>query len=229
MGIAGNMLRVRTINRIGKTFGFNLIELLVSLVVVAVSLFAVAKIQIFGLQAGEGSKQSTASTVSVVNLMERLSGHRQGISKLLKTSSDGYIKFTLDNVEAMNMSDSDCSKVPLADEYRNKNSAETGIKCEIDAWIYSVWNSLNLEGKKDICANILITSVDDYEYKTGEKFDVPRVAVEYKWRKTPSSAAAKMRCTLNDKNRLKPPKFSTNADEDETAEIGFSSMEYLLP
>jgi len=66
MGIAGNMLRVRTINRIGKTFGFNLIELLVSLVVVAVSLFAVAKIQIFGLQAGEGSKQSTASTTDIV-------------------------------------------------------------------------------------------------------------------------------------------------------------------
>lgn len=127
------------------------------------------------------------------------------------------------------MSDSDCSKVPLADEYRNKNSAETGIKCEIDAWIYSVWNSLNLEGEKDICANIFISSVDGYEYKTGEKFDVPRVAVEYKWRKTPSSAAAKMHCTLNDKNRLEPPKFSTNADEDETAEIGFSSMEYLLP
>ena len=103
MGIAGNMLRVRTINRIGKTFGFNLIELLVSLVVVAVSLFAVAKIQIFGLQAGEGSKQSTASTVSVVNLMERLSGHRQGISKLLKTSSDGYVIFTLNDVDAMNM------------------------------------------------------------------------------------------------------------------------------
>lgn len=223
------MLRVRTINRIGKTFGFNLIELLVSLVVVAVSLFAVAKIQIFGLQAGEGSKQSTASTVSVVNLMERLSGHRQGISKLLKTSSDGYVIFTLNDVDAMNMSASACSKVPLADEYRNKNSAETGIKCEIDAWIYSVWNSLNLEGKKDICANILITSVDDYEYKTDENFDVPRVAVEYKWRKTPSSDADKMRCTLNAKNRLEPPKFSTNADEDETAEIGFSSMEYLLP
>ena len=212
MGIAGNMLRVRTINRIGKTFGFNLIELLVSLVVVAVSLFAVAKIQIFGLQAGEGSKQSTASTVSVVNLMERLSGHRQGISKLLKTSSDGYVIFTLNDVDAMNMSASACSKVPLADEYRNKNSAETGIKCEIDAWIYSVWNSLNLEGKK-----------------TNENFDVPRVAVEYKWRKTPSSDANKMRCTLNDKNRLEPPKFSTNADEDETADIGFSSMEYLLP
>ena len=44
---------------IGKSKGFNLIELLVSLVVVALSLFAVAKIQIMGLQSGESAKQST--------------------------------------------------------------------------------------------------------------------------------------------------------------------------
>lgn len=204
---------------IGKSKGFNLIELLVSLVVVALSLFAVAKIQIMGLQSGESAKQSTASTVNVVNLMERFDAHRVGIGSLL-AKNKGTVTFFLNKnkFEGVN-----CNNFAIGFD----DTDGSGVPCEIDAWIYSVWNSLNLQNDDDICAKVTIKDVPGFKYKTGMKYKIPKVMVDYKWRKTPSSSA-NLNC-VKDGERLPPPVYSTNVSVDQSAEIGYSTMEYLLP
>lgn len=220
----------RNFKRINGIKGFNMIELLVSLVVVAVSLFAVAKIQITGMQSVEGAKQTTGSTVSIANIIERLSGHRDGIRAILGNSGNGSANFFLDKVDAL--SDvSGCDAVPSADEASSSDKAIKGLKCEIDAWVYSIYNALNLSDAEDICANITITDVSGtsgYSYKTGFKYSVPMVRVEYKWKKAPSVDSSKLKCTVTD-NKLAQPQYSHDPAVDETAEIGYSSMEYLLP
>lgn len=205
---------------IEKSRGFNLIELLVALVVVAVALFAVAKIQILGLQSGESAKQSTASTVNVLNLLERLDAHRVGIGNMLDGSDDG-ISYFMSSADTKN-GDS-CNEFPIGFD----DTDGSGVACEIDAWVYSVKNSLNLVNDEDICANVFIETVPNFNYKLGMKYRIPKVTVEYKWRKTPSSSAD-INCNLVD-NRLPPPKYDSNPSNDQTAEIGYSTMEYLLP
>ena len=179
------MMKMRDYFLMTKSRGFNLIELLVSLVVVAVSLFAVAKIQITGMQTTHGAKQSTSSTVSTVNLLERLSGHRDGLRTLLDAQTSHNVSYQLKSADQ----DDKCNTLPTHDEE-------------------------NSDSKEDL----------DY--------NLPRVIVEYKWRKNPSSSnwgENGSKACVFENNRLNPPVYSSNPSADESADVGFSSMEYLLP
>ena len=223
------MMKMRDYFLMTKSRGFNLIELLVSLVVVAVSLFAVAKIQITGMQTTHGAKQSTSSTVSTVNLLERLSGHRDGLRTLLDAQTSHNVSYQLKSADQ----DDKCNTLPTHDEENSDSSkANLAIECEIKAWVFSVHNSLNLVESTDICANVFISDIRDYEYKKNFDYNLPRVIVEYKWRKNPSSSnwgENGSKACVFENNRLNPPVYSSNPSADESADVGFSSMEYLLP
>ncbi|MCR4554764.1 MAG: prepilin-type N-terminal cleavage/methylation domain-containing protein [Succinivibrionaceae bacterium] len=220
------MRGVLNINCFRRAKGFNLIELLVSLVVVAVSLFAVAKIQITGMQSVEGSKQSTSSVVSVANLVERLSAHSTAVRTV---SRKGGIVELFKGASAVN----DAHSSQLADcggtkDESNLADAKVVIYCEIDAWIYSVYNALNLRNDSDICAFVNIRFTPGYDYKDDFKgIKIPKILAQYKWKKAPS-VSTDINCEATD-NKLEPPKYNTDPSQDETADIGFSAMEYLLP
>lgn len=235
MGDANRMCTVYSVNRLTRMRGFNLIELLVSLVVVAVSLFAIAKIQITGMQSVEGAKQSAGSTVSVASFIERLSLHREAVRTILDAStatphSLTYLLKSLDD-EALNGATSSACKGDL--DQLKVDEATTSVVCEIDAWLYSVYNALNLKNPGDICAYISISDATDYKYKSNSsvsfRYAIPVVMVEYKWRQSPTSATSTddFNCNLKDGHLIKPN--LTYDSKDQSGEIGYSSMEYLLP
>lgn len=224
------MIKSSEIKNFRQARGFNLIELLVSLVVVAVSLFAVAKIQITGMQGVEGAKQSTASTVGVINLIERLSipEHRDGIRTLINKNGSIAESGSLRDFNTK-YGHLKCENVPSKDEATKPTVAENAINCEIGGWIESIKNAFNIESDQDLCMNILIQDVsgDGFIYRTGFVYAIPRITIEYMWRK--AKVDQTLNCTPNSStNLLEKPNYgydATNSDSD----IGYSSMEYLLP
>lgn len=234
------MMKLKNINKHRQARGFNLIELLVSLVVVAVSLFAVAKIQITGMQGVEGAKQSTTSTVGVVNIIERLSipEHRDGLRTLISADSHHEFKTsgTLDEFNDKYGS-LDCNNVPSQAEATNRDVAERAIHCEIGGWIESIKNAFNIASESDLCMNIYVRDVSDsshgFSYRNSDDgtfaYRIPRITVEYKWKKVDAGSEDDF-CTLEN-NFLKKPtiNYSTTEHEYADANIGFSSMEYILP
>ena len=237
------MKKFNKIKKFRLTRGFNLIELLVSLVVVAVSLFAVAKIQITGMQGVEGAKQSTSSTIGVVNLIERLSipEHRDGIRTLISTQSgnqfavSGSLKKFNQDFGSVN-----CEDVPSYEEATNPEVAKRAINCEIGGWIESLKNAFNISSDEDICMNVLARDVSDsssgFEYRNDSDgvhhfaYRIPRITVEYKWKKVSSAQFTGTTFCQLDNGLLVRPEISYSNDTKYTdTDIGFSSMEYILP
>lgn len=232
------MMKLKNIGKFRQARGFNLIELLVSLVVVAVSLFAVAKIQITGMQGVEGAKQSLTSTVGVVNLIERLSipEHRDGIRTLISSSTNRRFQ-TSGSLEKFNTlyGDLDCNNVPSQEEATNKNVAERAIQCEIGGWIESIKNAFNIAKEPDLCMNVFVRDVSDptngFIYRTSSTrtfaYDIPRLTIEYMWKKVDDGT--ELDCELEN-NLLKKPTINyATESEFADANVGFSSMEYILP
>lgn len=204
-----------------KNMGFNLIELLISLLVVAIGLFAIAKMQILGIHGVEQSKSSTASTIIVGNVIERLSKQRDAIRIYL----DNYGTYTktgsqLDSGFAEHCNDTDISE-------GSSGKAQNALDCEISYWVESLVNAMRLDAS-DGCYRIVIEDSAPYAYKAVETanatyYKIPKIKVSILWNQiSGSSALTADMCNATQESGLhKSPALGSN--------IGFSTMEYLAP
>ncbi len=205
-----------------KSKGFNLIEILVALVVISISLFAVARVQISGMQGMETAKESTSSAVNITNLIERLSKQRDAIRLYLdKHGSYSANQLASDNI----VSSSDaCPTSPISDV----DDAQKAIGCEIDAWASSMVEALGLtDGNGNVDKTALAYGVTiedqgtDYKYTNTIKYKIPRITIAVMWKKNPGAELDKKSWTINDKRLMTSP--------DVKSELGYMSMEYIAP
>lgn len=197
-----------------KNKGFNLIELLVALVVISISLFAVAKVQISGMQGMETAKEATSSAVNITNLIERLSKQRDALRVYLNGSDE---KYKQNNLASETIINGACTKTPT----KNAANAKNAIGCEIDAWANSMVESLNLGSKADLAYGVTIDDEGDYSYTKTIKYTLPRITIAVMWKKNPGATMNETDYELDDNGLMTPPGVDS--------ELGYMSMEYIAP
>lgn len=210
-----------------KNMGFNLIELLISLLVVAIGLFAIAKMQILGIHGVEQSKSSTASTIIVGNVIERLSKQRDAIRIYLDNPANEGT-YTRTGSELNSNFASNCSKSGTDISEGSSENAKNALDCEISYWVESLVNAMKL-GASDGCYRIIIEDSAPYAYEAVEEtknatyYKIPKIKVSILWNQiSGSSALTKEMCNATQESGLhKSPAIKSN--------IGFSTMEYLAP
>lgn len=222
--------RKQSFSRLGNFRGFNLIELLVSLVVVSISLFAIAKIQIMGMHGMESSKETTTSMVNVSSLIDRLSSHRDAVRIYLDNVGD----FKTGNVNKTSLNVSNHESCLYEKESTNVNDAKKAIVCEIQFWIDSIYSELNLQNSTDICVNVKVSdSKSELAYSSGFNYAVPKMTVAYAWNKSPDSSSLSSSCSGNDSSTLENFAIDNAKDSDSNSyadsSVGFVSMEYIMP
>lgn len=198
-----------------KSKGFNLIEVLIALVVISISLFAVARVQIAGMQGMETAKESTSSAVNITNLMERFSKQRDAIRLYLSAHSDGFSKHGLASM------DMGCTSMPTS--ITNADQADQALSCEVEAWASSMVAALNLETSDDLAFSVLVIDRQNYEYTTNIRYSIPRITVAVMWKKNPGADMTIADYKLKDDGSglMYPPAADS--------ELGYMSMEYVAP
>lgn len=206
-----------------KNMGFNLIELLISLLVVAIGLFAIAKMQILGIHGVEQSKSSTASTIIVGNVIERLSKQRDAIRIYL----DNQGTYTKTDSQLDSGFAEHCSETETDISEGSSGKAQNALDCEISYWVESLVNAMRLDAS-DGCYRIVIEDSAPYAYKAVETanatyYKIPKIKVSILWNQiSGSSALTADMCNATQESGLhKSPAIGSN--------IGFSTMEYLAP
>lgn len=207
-----------------KNMGFNLIELLISLLVVAIGLFAIAKMQILGIHGVEQSKSSTASTIIVGNVIERLSKQRDAIRIYL----DKYGTYTRTGSQLDSGFAEHCSESDTDISEGSSGKAQNALDCEISYWVESLVNAMKL-GASDGCYRIIIEDSAPYAYKAVEEtenatyYKIPKIKVSILWNQISGSSAltADMCNAFQESGLHQAPAIKSN--------IGFSTMEYLAP
>ncbi len=200
-----------------KSYGFNLIELLIALILISIALFAIAKLQISGMHSMESAKTTTASVVNVSNLVERLSKDRDEIRTYLESNKSYYIHRSSSASVAENCSGGGAGTAA---------EAKITLDCEVDAWVSATFSTLNLESKNDICYTVLIRETNNFSYGSFS-YAIPLITVSLKWKKTTgvdwkTSATGDTGCTGN-----KDTGLMTVPSPD--GDIGYMSMEYIAP
>jgi prepilin-type N-terminal cleavage/methylation domain-containing protein len=213
-----------------KYSGFNLVELLIALIVVSIALFGIAKLQVNGMHSMESAKMTTSSVVNVANLVERFSKIRDEIKVYL----DANDKFVAQKSSRSRLvtDDSLCENKPVCatgsgDSIGNRTgicpeSADITLKCEIDAWMASTFETLNLQNDDDICYSVRVAYDDNFEYSPGIKYAIPKVTIALKWKKISGVDWGNGGCSANaDTGLMTVPAVDSD--------IGYMSMEYIAP
>lgn len=197
--------------------GFNLVELLIAMIVVSISLFGVAKLQVNGMHGMESAKLTTTSVVSVANLVERLSKQRDEIKVYL----DHKAAYTVAGASSASIvpGGASCNSAGADSE----EHARLSLDCEIDSWLSATFSTLNLQDSNDICYAVRISYANaNFNYSAGMRYAIPQILVAIKWKKVSGSSWDTGGCNAtNDTGTIAAP----GADSD----IGYMSMEYIAP
>ncbi len=201
-----------------KSKGFNLIEVLIALVVISISLFAVARVQIAGMQGMETAKESTSSAVNITNLMERFSKQRDAIRLYLTMNPvEGFVRNGLGDMDV------GCDAMQAA--IINATQAEQALSCEVEAWASSMVASLNLESPRDLAYGVTVRDqATNYQYTANISYSIPRITVAVMWKKNPGAkdmTIADYKLKDDGSGLMYPPAADS--------EYGYMSMEYVAP
>ena len=210
--------------------GFNLVELLIALIVVSIALFGIAKLQVNGMHSMESAKMTTSSVVNVANLVERFSKTRDEIKVYL----DANDKFLAQKTSKSRLvtDENSCINKPACPVTASSSlgtrtgicpeSAAVTLKCEIDAWMASTFETLNLQNDDDICYSVRIAYDDNFEYSPNIRYAIPKVTIALKWKKISGVDWGNGGCAANaDTGLMTVPAVDSD--------VGYMSMEYIAP